>query len=554
VQPRNVLIDRRNNVKIIDFGLAQRVEGQPDPAVGRGGVSFFFEPEFARASLDGVRNAPATEPGEQYALAAMLYLLVTGSHYLDFSLEKFTMLRQIAEAPMLPFARANLDATPELEAVLRRALSKLPGERFTAVREFARAWSAVIAPSNAAALSESSDGALSLILSEIVAAGAVTGRLLSDAPMAAPATSLTYGSAGLACVLYHIACASDDGELFATADAWSQRAVREIAREGAFFNDDLGVTPERVGSASLHHGPAGVYALQALIAGARGDFETRAAAIRSFIECSCTQCDVLDLTLGYAGALLGCAILVDAANEPQMSAAVAPANQSLHVLGDDLLRRLQRHIRDEAPIGESNDVTMLGIAHGWAGLLYAAACWSTVARKTLSPCFKARLAELAGLAEPIGRGLHWKMAIAPHRTDARYYAGWCNGTAGYIFLWTLAYRITGEAGYLELAKGAAWNVWENVTPNPSLCCGAAGQSYALLNLYRSCGDTVWLERARYVAQHAAREASASAAGAEAESPEFRRTSLYKGVAGLAMLAADLNHPELARMPTFELES
>ena len=37
--------------------------------------------------------------------------------------------------------------------------------------------------------------------------------LMNDAPMASPFSSVNYGSAGLACALYRIACASDDAKL-----------------------------------------------------------------------------------------------------------------------------------------------------------------------------------------------------------------------------------------------------------------------------------------------------------------------------------------------------
>ena len=76
-----------------------------------------------------------------------------------------------------------------------------------------------------------------------------------------------------------------------------------------------------------------------------------------------------------------------------------------------------------------------------------------------------------------------------------YMPGWCNGSAGYVFLWDEAYRVTGDTTYLDLAEGAAWNVWESGVAGPSLCCGAAGQAYALLRWYRRCGDGVWLRRA-----------------------------------------------------------
>lgn len=554
VQPRNILVDDRNNVKIVDFGLARRAGREAESeAVGRGGVSLFFEPELARATLDGSLTAPVTFTGEQYAVAAMLYLLVTGSPYLDFSFEKHEMMRQIAEAPMISFARRKIQAWPALEEVLRRALSKSPGDRFANMAEFAAAWNALIVVDE-----KSVDGAvptsrLSAIQSNVLSDAALSNALFLSGPMLAPSTSLTYGSAGLAHTLYRIACATDDGELLAVADAWSQRAVREVEGPAAFFNEDIGITAKRVGSTSLYHGPAGVFATQALIARARGDFATQFQALRAFTEVGRKDCDLADLTLGYAGTLLGAAILLEACEDAAAPDSIASMNHELRNVGSRLLKRLSSYIDSCGPIGKSNEVTLLGVAHGWAGLLYAAFCWSVAASVPLAESLHERLVELASYAEPIGRGLQWKMAFAPDANDGQYYAGWCNGSAGYVFLWTIAYRATHDVRYLELAERAAWNAWERVSPNPTLCCGAAGQAYALLNYFRHSGDDVWLKRARHIASRAADAFSAQTAVPGPDSPELREASLYKGGAGIALLSAELERPEYARMPMFELE-
>ncbi len=95
VHPRNVLVDRRQSVRIIDFGFARRAtEAGADAFRERAGVGFFFEPEFASAIARGTEPPPSGVLGEQYAVAAMVYLLVTGSHYLDFSLERREMMRR----------------------------------------------------------------------------------------------------------------------------------------------------------------------------------------------------------------------------------------------------------------------------------------------------------------------------------------------------------------------------------------------------------------------------------------------------------------------------
>ena len=139
---------------------------------------------------------------------------------------------------------------------------------------------------------------------EVLAQTAMRGPLLTGGPLPAPAASITYGSAGTAGALYRIACACDDAELLAVADLWFTRAVGEINDTGAFYDDLLDITPQHVGSLSFYHGPAGVYAVQALVAHARGDAALRSSATQAFIDICRQPCEVLDLTLGCAGALL----------------------------------------------------------------------------------------------------------------------------------------------------------------------------------------------------------------------------------------------------------
>ena len=307
------------------------------------------------------------------------------------------------------------------------------------------------------------------------------------------------------------------------------RAVGEINDTGAFYDDLLDITPKRVGSLSFYHGPAGVYAVQALVAHARGDAALRSSATQAFIDICRQPCEVLDLTLGCAGALLGCALLFEAF-----------AHDGLRTVGDDIRNGIWRMLDGRLPIARSPELGAMGMAHGWPGLLYATLCWSGVTGQAVSEPIRGRLQELAECAEPIDRGLQWVPGAALPSV-APSLSSWCNGSAGLVFLWTKAWAIVGEQSYLELAEGAAWNTWEAPNPSPTLCCGMAGQAYALMNFYRACGDAAWLRRARSVARSAA------------ANPEGHPASLYKGGAALAVLCADLETPDHARMPAFECE-
>ena len=124
--------------------------------------------------------------------------------------------------------------------------------------------------------------------------------------------------------------------------------------------------------------------------------------------------------------------------------------------------------------------------------------------------------------------------------------GWCNGAAGFVHLWTTAHRLFGDAQFARLAELAAWESWEHRSDAGGLCCGLAGRAYALLKLFRTTGESVWLDRAW---QLAARSAGQAPTTGEGQFPD----SLYKGEVGLALLAADLEKPAEAFMPFFEPE-
>src|ERR1044071_1637796 len=92
VHPRNVMVAQNRSVRLIDFGLSQ-IEGHSTHRVRRGGMYGFYEPEYLAGVRQGFHRA-ASFKGEQYAVAALMYLLITGEAYGDFRLDREEMMRQ----------------------------------------------------------------------------------------------------------------------------------------------------------------------------------------------------------------------------------------------------------------------------------------------------------------------------------------------------------------------------------------------------------------------------------------------------------------------------
>lgn len=537
VHLRNVLVGARGDVRLLDFGYS-RWDAAPaelaDPP--RAGVAFFYEPEYAAAQRAGQPPPDASPAGEQYAVAALLYALLTGAHPRDYSLDKDAMLRQIAEEPPLPFAERGVDPWPEVEEVLRRALAKDPAERFPSMADFAAALAGIDAPGKPSPRSRTNDLAdAEALLERVLERVRPGGALFEKGIQTAPTASVNYGAAGVACALYRIAVGRGDGELLALADVWAERAAALVGTEGAYYNAGIQIDPAMIGPAALYHTAPGIHATRALIARAQGFDTLRDEAVAAFLQAAADPGPNQDLTLGRSGLLLGGALLLDLLPEED------DKRRGLIAWGDELRRKLWTELDGEPPVRDEDPTVNLGLAHGWAGHLYAALRWSRSAGAALPGRFPERLADLAACARPWGRGVRWRW----HNADAgTAMPGWCNGSAGYLYLWTDAAEILQEPRWRDLAERTAWNTWEAADTVASLCCGLAGRAYALLHFWRKGGSPEWLARARILTNRAARGAAQSE-----ETPD----SLYKGAMGVAVLAGDLGRPEEAAMPLFEEE-
>ena len=227
--------------------------------------------------------------------------------------------------------------------------------------------------------------------------------------------------------------------------------------------------------------------------------------------------------------------------------ATAPAKPDrLLRYGNDISASIWRELESDGELRKSHRVGYLGLAHGWAGLLYGAMRSARPPCEPLPPRVELRLDELAELAEPTRRGVRWPVQVGMR---GLYMSGWCNGSAGYAHLWTLAHRVFGKQRYLELAERAGSEAYASSGAGHALCCGWAGQAYSQLALYRYTGERKWRDQAEELALRAAELGAAALHKGEDGLPY----SLYKGNMGVAVLAAEVRNPESASMPFFEEE-
>jgi serine/threonine-protein kinase len=521
VRPENIRVDDAGVVRVIDFGFARLQAGaQPAGEPPRVGPDFFSPPEAAAAWRTGHTPPPADCVAEQYSLAVLVYVLITGNYPCDFSLQRQQLLEQICEASPLPF----VGHWPAIEAVLGRALQKDPARRYASVADFAAALAAAAAVPEAPARAtcDSSD-----FVAATLARFGLGGPLLPEGLTAAPTASFMYGGAGIAWALLRMACLRDDPRLLALADLWISRAVADLERPDALYSPELPLPREKIACSSPYHSAAGVWAVRAMVSRAMGDPQTAAHALDSYLQCCREPSVAVELVFGRAGTLLFTDRL----------AAEFPERSELAVLADALLTDLWRETGTWEPGLQT--LEYLGMAHGWAGLLYATLrrCQSTGAALPEPAC--ERLAALASIAVDEGGERRWPILSRAGR-PGRSMGGWCHGSAGYIHLWTLAHGLLGETKYLHLAEGAARHVLAHPTPDAHLCCGLAGQAYGLLTLHSHTGGRDWLTAARAMTEQALRAASAT----------LNEANLFRGCAGVALLAVEQDKPEDTRFPLF----
>jgi eukaryotic-like serine/threonine-protein kinase len=541
VQPKNVIVSRNGEVRLIGFSRACDLNASdPQPRYRPGSIESYCDPETAVALAAGSRLPQAREEAEQYAVGALLYLLITGSYYFEFSPERRKVLTRIAQDTPKPFIDRGLPEWPDLEAVIARMLAKQPGDRFESVGHAAGLLRQIATPvsweSIGRPVSRRRKGEPLEVLNSFLQRASIGGWLLEAGLSRRPTASVHYGAAGIAYALYRIARLWGDETLSMAAEVWAARACRQAHSRGGFASSALDIRPAENRSISIHHAEPGVHLIHALIAQSRGNMGCRNLAINAFLRTSAAPGQTAELSWGWAGTLLGCSLLIDAIGSDD------PLCQQVFTFGNRILANL----RPKQPSGESEGTSFLGMAHGEAGILYSALRWSKATAEALPMDWRSRLDALAGEGVRSGEGTNWPLTRPVRGSESQYWPGWCHGSAGYAFLWCLAaelYGLSEAADLAERSARAAWSSRDNTTPD--LCCGAAGRAYANLSVYRLTGERIWRRRARELFERAAQFAPSSGP---------LRDSLYKGDVGIALLAAEIDAADHSAMPLLEEEA
>ncbi len=129
ISPPNILISKRGEVKVTDFGLAKATTQleKTDPGVVKG--------KFSYLSPEAALGEPVDARTDVYALGIVLWEMLAGRRlYLGETDYATVKLVQQSNVPSL--SRINPEVDPELERVIGKSLEKDVNKRFQTARDF----------------------------------------------------------------------------------------------------------------------------------------------------------------------------------------------------------------------------------------------------------------------------------------------------------------------------------------------------------------------------------------------------------------------------------
>jgi beta-lactam-binding protein with PASTA domain/tRNA A-37 threonylcarbamoyl transferase component Bud32 len=138
IKPGNVMITRDGVIKVMDFGIARVLGPETAPQTSAVlGTASYLSPEQAQ-------GGPVDARTDIYSLGAVLYELLTARPPFTGDSPVAVAYKQVNEAPAVP-SSLNPDVPARLDAVVMKALSKNPSNRYQTAEEFSADLARVIA-------------------------------------------------------------------------------------------------------------------------------------------------------------------------------------------------------------------------------------------------------------------------------------------------------------------------------------------------------------------------------------------------------------------------
>ncbi len=148
IKPQNVMIDRDDNVKLADMGLASVMGGEDEEEFGGGGGAFMATPQYVAPEI--IRRQEPDARSDLYSLSATLYHMLTGRPPFKSKDIKDLLKMHLKDAPVNPRElRSEIPQT--LADFILKGLAKSPDDRQQNARVYAEGLRGIAAKLGASA-------------------------------------------------------------------------------------------------------------------------------------------------------------------------------------------------------------------------------------------------------------------------------------------------------------------------------------------------------------------------------------------------------------------
>lgn len=130
IKPGNIMLTRNGEVKVMDFGIARAVAQSTATVTQTAaviGTAQYLSPEQARGE-------PVDPRSDIYSTGCVLYELLTGTPPFTGESAVAVAYQHVREDPVPP-SRLNPDVTPDIDAIVMKALAKNPANRYQSAAE-----------------------------------------------------------------------------------------------------------------------------------------------------------------------------------------------------------------------------------------------------------------------------------------------------------------------------------------------------------------------------------------------------------------------------------
>ena len=131
IKPQNIMVQPDGNVKVMDFGIARAKNSVMTKTSAVLGTAHYISPEQAQGK-------ELTAASDMYSLGVVMYEAATGHLPFDGPDAVSVALKQVQEMPVPP-REVNPAIDANLEAIIMKAMSKDPRDRFATARDMRHA-------------------------------------------------------------------------------------------------------------------------------------------------------------------------------------------------------------------------------------------------------------------------------------------------------------------------------------------------------------------------------------------------------------------------------